>query len=115
MSGVTPLVDTLLPTNLAQRTDLIPLKPEVTVPGPEPVPKAEKNANDPRLPSRAAIDRKLGSELLDQRDAHDALLRAATDGSLKLSATARAISAILGRAQGDAAALAVRGSVPLWR
>jgi len=114
MSGVTPLVDTLLPTTLTQRTDLIPLKPEVTISGPEPVPDAEKNANDPRLPSRAAIDRKLGAELLDEPGTNGTNRRVAGDGTPTLSSTARAISAIL-RSQGDADIAAVRGSAPLWR
>ena len=114
MSGVTPLVDTLLPTTLAQRTDLIPLKPAVTIGGPEPVPDSEKNANDPRLPSRAAIDRKLGAELVDERGANGTNRRLPGDGTPTLSSTARAISAIL-RSQGDADIAAVRGSAPLWR
>lgn len=114
MSGVTPLVDTLLPTTLAQRTDLIPLKPEVTIGGPEPVPDSEKNANDPRLPSRAAIDRKLGAELAGESGANGTDRRLPGDGTPTLSSTARAISAIL-RSQGDAAIAAVRGSAPLWR
>ena len=114
MSGVTPLVDTLLPTTLAQRTDLIPLKPEVTIGGPEPVPDSEKNANDPRLPSRAAIDRKLGAELADESGANGTDRRLPGDGTPTLSSTARAISAIL-RSQGDVAIAAVRGSAPLWR
>jgi hypothetical protein len=115
MSGVTPLVDTLLPSTLAQRADLIALKPEITVTGPEPVPDSEKGANDTRLPSRAAVDRKLGTELLDERGAHGALRRLAGSGTLTLSATARAISAILGQAQGETAPAAVRGAAPLWR
>ena len=115
MSGVTPLVDTLLPSTLAQRADLIPLKPEITVTGPEPVPDSEKSANDTRLPSRAAVDRKLGTELVDERGAHGAFRRLAGSGALTLSATARAISAILEQAQGETAPAAVRGAAPLWR
>jgi hypothetical protein len=115
MSGVTPLVDTLLPSTLAQRADLIALKPEITVTGPEPVPDSEKGANDTRLPSRAAVDRKLGTELLDERGAHGAFRRLAGSGVLTLSATARAISAILGQAQGETAPAVVRGAAPLWR
>ena len=67
MSGLTPLVDTLLATRLAQRVDLVPLKPEVEIAGPGPVSEVEKITNDVRLPSRAAMQQQLGAGLVEKR------------------------------------------------
>lgn len=121
MSGVTSLVDTMLPSKLAQRVDLVPLKPEVEIAGTEAVANVEKVSNDVRLPSRAAMLRQLGPGLIDLHDVHDAhdahdganTPRTATTSALTtLSAAARAISAILGPTPGVASA--VRGSAPVW-
>ncbi len=111
MSGVTPLVDTLLATTLAQRPDLVPLKGQVEIDGPRVVTDAEKIANDTRLPSRAAIDRQLGAELLNQDETAGGR-QSSQSGTTTLSATARAISAILGSSPGTAGA--IRGSAPVW-
>lgn len=118
MSGVTSLVDTMLPSKLTQRVDLVPLKPEVEIAGTEAVANVEKVSNDVRLPSRAAMLRQLGPGLIDVHDAQDAhdganTPRTATTSALTtLSAAARAISAILGPTPGVASA--VRGSAPVW-
>lgn len=72
MSGVTSLVDTMLPSKLTQRVDLVPLKPEVEIAGTEAVANVEKVSNDVRLPSRAAMLRQLGPGLIDVHDAQDA-------------------------------------------
>lgn len=118
MSGVTSLVDTMLPSKLTQRVDLVPLKPEVEIAGTEAVANVEKVSNDVRLPSRAAMLRQLGPGLIDVHDAQDAhdganTPRTATTSALTtLSAAARAISAILGPIPGVASA--VRGSAPVW-
>jgi hypothetical protein len=97
MSGLTPLVDTLLATRLAQRVDLVPLKPGVEIAGPGPVPPAEEVTNDVRLPSRAAVEQQLGVGLLksDQRGHGDATVGAGDGDGVTLSAAARAVSAIL--------------------
>lgn len=95
MSGLTPLVDTLLATRLAQRVDLVPLKPELEIAGPGAVTQVEKVTNDIRLPSRAALQQQLGVGLLksDQRGHLNAPARPGETVSLSLAA--RAVSAIL--------------------
>jgi len=110
MSGVTALVDTLLATRLAQRVDLIPLKPQVEIAGPVSAARADKVTNDVRLPSRAALEQ-LGVDLSGSRkDKPDARLPATT--GVTLSAVARAISVILDPQMGPA--LKVRSAEPLW-
>jgi hypothetical protein len=111
MSGVTPLVDTLLATRLAQRPDLVPLKAQVEIAGPGAVPRAEKVVNDVRLPSRAALEQQLGVALSRGGDGGSALLPA-SPGAVTLSAVARAISAILASQAGPE--LKIRGAEPLW-
>ena len=103
MSGLTPLVDTLLATRLAQRVDLVPLKPEMQIAGPEAVTQVKEVSNDVRLPSRAAVEQQLGVGLLksDQRGHGDAT--AGAGDRVTLSAAARAVSAILGGRAGAAA------------
>jgi hypothetical protein len=64
MSGVTPLVDTLLATRLGQRVDLVPLKAQVEITGPGAVENVEQVDNDVRLPSREALQRELGPGLV---------------------------------------------------
>jgi hypothetical protein len=110
MSGLTPLIDTLLATRLAQRVDLVPLKSEVEVAGPEAAAKVEKVINDVRLPSRAALQQ-LGVGLLkaDQRGHGSA--PAGAGGTVTLSVAARAVSAILEADTG--AASKITGTEPL--
>lgn len=117
MSGLTSLVDTMLPSKLAQRVDLVPLKPEVEIAGTDAVASVEKVSNDVRLPSRAAMLRQLGPGLIDihEQDAPDdaaAPRTASSSTHTTLSAAARAISTILGPTPGIAGA--VRGSAPVW-
>ena len=64
MSGVTPLVDTLLATRLGQRVDLVPLKAQAEIAGPGAVANVQKVDNDIRLPSREALQRELGVGLV---------------------------------------------------
>lgn len=112
MSGLTTLVDTMLASKLSERIDLLPLRPETKVGGPEAVTRAEKVSNDIRLPSREAMLRQIGTGLLDTHDsaAKPQVLHASANTTL--SAAARAISAILGPTPGVASA--VRGSAPVW-
>lgn len=111
MSGVTPLVDTLLATRLASRPDLVPLKSQAEIAGPGAVTHAEKTVNDVRLPSRAALEQQLGVALAGRDDGHPSRT-AAPDGAVTLSATARAIGAILGGPGGPE--LKIKGVEPLW-
>ncbi|MGA8784253.1 MAG: hypothetical protein WB542_02920, partial [Polaromonas sp.] len=111
MSGLTPLVDTLLATRLAQRVDLVPLKPELEIAGPGAVTQVEKVTNDIRLPSRAALQQQLGVGLLksDQRGHLNATARPGETVSLSLAA--RAVSAILDSQAGATAKII--GTEPL--
>jgi len=110
MSGVTALVDTLLATRLAQRVDLVPLKPQVEIAGPVAATRAEKTVNDVRLPSRAALEQ-FGVDLSGGRkDTPGA--RSPASAGVTLSAVARAISAILDPQMGPA--LKIRSPEPLW-
>ena len=111
MSGLTPLVDTLLATRLAQRVDLVPLKPEVQVAGPGPVTQVEEVINDVRLPSRAAVEQQLGVGPLKSGLRGHGDIAARPDQAVTLSAAARAVSAILEGEAGTAAR--VVGSGPL--
>jgi hypothetical protein len=114
MSGLTPLVDTLLATRLAQRVDLVPLKPEVEIAGPEAVTPAEEVTNDVRLPSRAAMEQQLGVGLSKSAQrGHGDATAGAGDG-VSLSAAARAVSAILeGRAGAAARITGTEALLPL--
>jgi hypothetical protein len=111
MSGLTPLIDTLLATRLAQRVDLVPLKSEVEVAGPDAVAQVGKVTNDVRLPSRAALQQQLGVGLLksDQRGHGNAPERPVE--TVTLSVAARAVSAILDLQVGAAAKII--GTEPL--
>ena len=113
MSGVTPLVDTLLATRLAQRVDLVPLKAQLEIPGPGAPNNLEKVSNDVRLPSREALQQQIGVGLAGKDGDGKAARPASSDASVSLSAVARAISAILGP-QADGQALRLRGSEALW-
>ena len=110
MSGTTPLIDTLLATTLAQRVDLVPLKPQVEIPEPKAVLNVGGIANDHRLASRAAMERQLGTESAAQAGA--AAARHSSASASVLSAAARAISQALAIPLG--AATGVRGSAPIW-
>ncbi|WP_280757404.1 flagellar hook-length control protein FliK [Polaromonas sp. CG_23.6] len=111
---MTPLLDTLLATRLAQRVDLVPLKSEVQVAGPEAVAPVEEVINDVRLPSRAAVELQLGVGLLksDQRG-HGGAASGLGSG-VTLSAAARALSAILeGRAGAAAKVIGTEALLPV--
>src|SRR5665647_845673 len=112
MSGLTPLIGTLLATRLAQRVDLVPLKSEVEVAGPEAVTPVEKVTNDLRLPSRAALQQQLGVGLLKSGESGYGNGPARSGEFVTLSVAARAVSAIL-----DIQAVAttkIIGTEPLW-
>ena len=111
MSGLSPLVDTLLATRLAQRVDLVPLKPEVQLAGPGPVTQVEEVINDVRLPSRAAVEQQLGVGPLKSGLRGHGDTAARPEQAVTLSAAARAVSAILEGQTGAAAR--VIGSGPL--
>lgn len=111
MSGVTPLVDTLLATRLGQRVDLVPLKAQVEIAGPGPVTNVEKISNDVRLPSREALQRQLGGVLFDGADGGQGSDSGRAGGAVTLSAAARVVSTIL-KLPADAVP-AVRGVFPL--
>jgi len=114
MSGLTSLVDTLLATRLAQRQDLLALKSQVAIPGPEAVAGVEKITNDVRLPSRAALERSLAPGL--SGEGHEGA-PASPPGSARavtLSTVARAIGVILGTPDGANTSTRIRSADPLW-
>ncbi|MFS2033483.1 flagellar hook-length control protein FliK [Polaromonas sp. CT11-55] len=114
MSGVTPLVDTLLATRLGQRVDLVPLKAQAEIAGPGAVANVQKVDNDIRLPSREALQRELGVGLLGLfgRDGNPASpAPVGVEGAVTLSAAARTVSALLKLPVGSTPA--VRGLAPL--
>lgn len=114
MSGLTPLVDTLLATRLAQRIDLLPLKSELEIASPGAVIQVKKVTNDLRLPSRAALQQQLGVGLLKSgASGHDHGHGQARAGeAVVLSGAARAVSAILNSQAG--ATSKITGAEPLW-
>ena len=111
MNGLGPLVDTLLATRLAQRVDLVPLKPEVQVAGPGPATPVEDVVNDVRLSSRAAVEQQLGVGPLksDQRGHGGTAAQPAP--AVTLSGAARTLSAILDGQTGTTSRIV--GSEPL--
>jgi hypothetical protein len=114
MSGLTPLVDTLLATRLAQRIDLLPLKSELEIAGPGTVSHVGKVVNDLRLPSRAAMQQQLGVGLLKSGAGGQGQGRGSPGAgeSVTLSVAARVVSAIL---HSDAGAVSrITGSQALW-
>lgn len=111
MSGVTPLVDTLLATRLGQRVDLVPLKAQVAIAGPGAVADVEKVNNDVRLPSREALQRELGPGLVGRGGAAPDFTQRRAGGAVTLSAAARTVSALLNLPVGTTPA--VRGRAPL--
>ena len=113
MSGLTPLVDTLLATRLAQRVDLVPLKSEVEITGPGAVAQVEKVTNDVRLPSRAAMLQQLGVGLLKSGDNNSPTAVPARPGAtVTLSVAARTVNAILDVSSGVSSK--ITGTEPLW-
>lgn len=111
MSGVTPLVDTLLATRLGQRVDLVPLKAQVEIAGPGAVTDVEKISNDVRLPSREALQRQLAGVLPEKADSGHGSAAGRLGGAVTLSAAARVVSTILNLPADSVPA--VRGAVPL--
>ncbi|MDP2442712.1 flagellar hook-length control protein FliK [Rhodoferax sp.] len=116
MSGLTPLVDTLLATRLAQRIDLLPLKSELEIAGPGSASPIGKVANDTRLPSRAGMQQQLGVGLLKSGAGESGQGQGrgspGAGESVTLSVAARVVSAIL---QSDAgAASRITGSQAIW-
>lgn len=95
MSGVTPLVDTLLATRLAQRLDLVPLKGQFDIAGPGVVTQVEQVANDVRLSSRAAQQQELSAVSASGADKGASAPSVKLGESVTLSAVARALTAIL--------------------
>jgi hypothetical protein len=113
MSGLTPLVDTLLATRLAQRPDLVPLKSQAEIAGPGAATRVEKVVNDVRLPSRAALDQQLGVGLAHgEAGKHGALGPGRPGETVTLSAAARTVSAIL--EPSPATLPKIQGHQPLW-
>jgi hypothetical protein len=111
MSGVTPLVDTLLATRLGQRVDLVPLKAQVEIAGPGAVTHVEQVDNDVRLPSREALQRQLGVGMARRDGPQLEFSPARPVGAVTLSAAARTVSALLNLPVGTTPA--VRGRAPL--
>jgi len=111
MSGVTPLVDTLLATRLGQRVDLVPLKAQVEIAGPGAVTDVEKISNDVRLPSREALQHQLAGVLPDRVDNGHGSASGRSGGAVTLIAAARVVSTILNLPADSVPA--VRGAVPL--
>lgn len=114
MNGGVPLIDKLLATTPAQRSDLVPLKGQAAIHRPDVITDIEAGSNDTRLPSRAAVDRQLGvdaSQLAPAGGTRIPVPERMADGA-SLSTTARIISEIMGAVPSRSEA--VRGSVPLW-
>jgi hypothetical protein len=112
MSGLTPLVDTLLTTRLAQRLDLLPLKSELEIASPGAVIQVKKVSNELHLPSRAALQQQLGVGLLKSGAAGYGHGPARAGDAVTLSVAARAVSAILNSQAG--ATTKITGTEPLW-
>ena len=106
MSGLTAMVDTLLATRLAQRVDLVPLKPEVAIAGPGAVTPVEEVANDVRLASRAAGEQQLGVGPLKSNQRGHGNAAAQPGEVVTLSAAARTLGTILNSQDGAAAKVA---------
>lgn len=112
MSGVTPLVDTLLATRLAQRIDLLPLKSELEIASPGAVIQVKKVTNDLRLPSRAALQQQLGVGLLKSGAGGHGHGPVRAGEAVTLSVVARVVSSILNSQAG--ATSKIIGTEPLW-
>ncbi len=112
MSGVTPLVDTLLATRLAQRPDLVPLKGQFDIAGPGVVAQVEPVRNDVRLSSRAALQQQLSAVSSAGADHNGAAPPVKLAENVTLSAVARALTAILDPPSGMTARML--GTQALW-
>lgn len=112
MSGVTPLIDTLLATRLAQRVDLVPLKGQIDIADPRAVQPVDQVSNDVRLSSRAALQQQLGVALSGHGDAGHALPTPTAGEAVTLSTVARTIGEILDLPGG--AAQKILGTEALW-
>jgi len=110
MSGVTPLIDTLLATRLAQRVDLVPLKGQVDIEGATAPTPLQKVANDVRLNSREGLQQQLGVGA-DARSAPGTPAKGA-DANVTLSVVARALTALLSAPAGAPPRL--MASAALW-
>lgn len=112
MSGVTPLVDTLLATRLAQRLDLVPLKGQFDIAGPGVATQVEPVSNDVRLSSRAALQQQLSVVAVGHADSGNSTPAGNLGEAVTWSALARALTAILDPPGGlDAKIL---GTQALW-
>ncbi len=115
MSGITPLIDTLLATRLAQRVDLVPLKGALEITDPQALPGIQKAVNEVRLPSRAARQQTLEQMQLDSAAGSKTSARLGTqaaNSNVTLSAAVRALAAMLEPVEGPASQ--VLGVKPLW-
>lgn len=112
MSGLTPLIDTLLATRLAQRLDLLPLKSELEIASPGAVIQVKKVSNELHLQSRAALQQQLGVGLLKSGETGRGHGPARAGEAVTLSIAARAVSAILNSQAG--ATTKITGTEPLW-
>ena len=113
MSGLTPLLDTLLASRLAQRVDLVPLKAEVQIDGPGAAVPIDAVTNDVRLPSRAAVEQEIGVGLLkgSQRgQGSQSGMVARHDPAVSLSTAARVVSTLL---ESQASPARINGKEPL--
>jgi hypothetical protein len=110
MSGVTPLIDTLLATRLAQRADLVPLKSQVDIGGTTAPQPLQKVTNDVRLNSREGLQQQIGVGI-DGRSGQGNAGKS-IDANVTLSSVARALTALLDTpASGPSRLMA---STPLW-
>ena len=112
MSALTPMVDTLLASRLAQRADLVPLRAQGEVAGPGPVTEIEGVLNDIRLPSREALQQQLGVGLLPSAAHSNSAPTVASDKNVILSDAARAVNTIL-ESQTEVLSR-IRGTHPIW-
>jgi hypothetical protein len=121
MAVVTPLIDTLLATRLAQRLDLLTLKGQTEVGQARPALPIDEASNETRLPSRAALT-ELARSPAGAAHAGSATAAAGNGGApasagvaaeTALSEAVRAIGTVL-RDAGGRTAPAVRGTAPIW-
>jgi hypothetical protein len=112
MSGVTPLIDTLLATRLAQRVDLVPLKGQVDIGGTTAPTPLQKVSNDVRLNSREGFQQQIGvGPGADSRSGQGAAGKNA-DATVSLSVVARALTALLDTPASGPSRLMT--TTPLW-
>lgn len=110
MSGINPLIDTMLATRLAQRIDLIPLKGQDELAGPGVVNLVEKVTNDVRIPLRTDLQQQLGVPFNKNQGLFTGRAPGPRDGVV-LSSIARALMPIFQSQDGQTTA--VLGSKPL--